>query len=126
MVAPNLTLNSAGNVLASQSLAAGAGLSVTVDASTKYEVELQISVTGGNNVAATNGVEVSIYRIVGGGSTPDTIPATQITVPTVPNATQIASLWLPTGKWKVRPLNLDTTNPVAALSLTSGSVDSVS
>jgi hypothetical protein len=121
-----MTQNGYGNLANGVSIAAnGVSTPVTVDATAKFEVQLQVDVLTGGAAQATGTASVKVYRLFGAGPTADTVPTTQMQV-ALGTAAQhfIASLALPTGKYSVTVTNSDTANAVS-YSLTSSSIDSI-
>ena len=125
MAAPVMTQNATGNILASSALALSASTAnLDIDATTKFELELQIGVTFGA-VAATNGLQVNVYRLFGAGPTADTIQVTQFTIPGTASTTKNQSLALPTGRYRIVLTNLDATNGLTGVTVTSSTIDSI-
>ena len=127
MASPSMTQNSYGNLANGVSIAAsGVSSPVTVDATTKFEVQLQVDVLTGGTAQAAGTATVKVFRLFGAGPTVDTVPTTQMQI-ALGTAAQhfIASLALPTGKYSVTISNGDTANSVS-YSLSSSSVDSIS
>jgi hypothetical protein len=127
MASPSMTQNGYGNLANGVSIAAnGVSVPLSVDATTKFEVQLQFDILTGGTAQAAGTAVVKIYRLFGAGPTADTVPTTQMQV-TLGTAAQhfIASLALSTGRYSVTITNGDSANAVV-YSLTSSSVDSVS
>jgi hypothetical protein len=126
MAAPVMTkTNAAGNLLASTTIAAsGVNTTANVDASTVFEAQIQVSVTFGT-VSSFPGLLVEALRRIGSGPANDTVPAWSMTVPGVASSTQRMSMPLPTGRYNIKLTNLDGTNAVTGVTLTSDTVDSV-
>lgn len=126
MASPSMTFNAQANVRSSAALAASGSATYTVDASTKFAVQLQFKNSNtGTTVGATNGLQVSIFRLFGGGPTADTIAVTQFIIATVSSTTNYQSIELGTGKYQVKVQNLDTANQIDAVEITSSTVDSI-
>jgi hypothetical protein len=125
MASPAMTFNAQAGALASASLGAGANTSFSVDASAKFEVQVQVKNTGGGTVAATNGLQVDVFRRFGAGPTDDTIAVTSFVIPTTVSTTKYQSIALPTGKYTIKLTNLDVTNAITTESTTS-TIDSIS
>ncbi len=126
MASPAMMQNGYGNLANGVSVAAnGVSSPVTVDATTKFEVQLQVDVLTGGTAQAAGTATMKVYRLFGPGPTPDTVPTTQMQV-ALGTAAQhfIASLALPTGKYSVTVSNSDSANSVS-YSLTSSSIDSI-
>jgi hypothetical protein len=123
MAAPSMTFNAKGNVLSNQTITASGTNTQAIDASTKFEVQVQVEVTFGT-VAATSGLQVDVYRRFGAGPTDDTISVLTFTVPSTASTTKDQSFALPTGKYDIKLTNLDATNGVTA-SITTSTVDSI-
>ncbi len=124
MASPSMTFNAQANAQASGSLAANTSVTFAVDASAKFEVQVQVKNTGGGTVAATNGLQVQVFRRFGAGPTDDTIAVVQFTIPTTTSTTAYQSFALPTGKYDIKLTNLDVTNAITIESTTS-TVDAV-
>ena len=126
MAAPSMTFNAAGNALASQSLAASGTVTFNVDASVKFEGQLEVEANFGT-IAATAGLKVEIFP--GIGSTPTystTNPNYTYTLTAVAGLQRTPKIALPTGKYQVKLTNLDATNGLTAVQATADSVDAVS
>ncbi|MCA1596095.1 MAG: hypothetical protein LC772_06690 [Chloroflexi bacterium] len=125
MAAPTMTFNAAGNVLAAQALAASASVTTaTIDVSTRFEAQFQVSSAGGATVNAVNGCRVQAYRVVGGGTTVDTVPSATFDIATLVSATAVQTLPLPTGRWQIKLTNLDTSNGIN-VQISDGTVDTI-
>jgi len=119
------TGNSAGNLLASTTVShTGTPVTFNVDVSAKFEAQIQLSATFGT-VAATAGLQVTVYRRIGSGPAVDTNAVTQFVVPAVASTTSLQSFALPTGRYQVSLKDLDTTNDVTSVTATDDTVDSV-
>lgn len=126
MASPSMTQNAAGNLVSAGAGIAASGTStpVTVDATGKFEVQLQFDVLTGNPAQAGGTYTVSVYRLFGAGPTSDTVPITQMQVMMGNTSTHfIASLALPTGRYSVTITN-NSTYPVT-FAMTSSSIDSI-
>jgi hypothetical protein len=126
MASPSMTTsNSAGNLLASTTLAAsGTNSTTNLDASAKFEAQVQISCTFGS-VAATAGVQINVYRRIGSGPANDTVPMNTILVTAVGSTTAKQSFALQTGRYNITLINLDSTNSVTGVTLTDDTIDGV-
>jgi len=125
MAAPVMTYNAAGNIRASAALAASASVSYDIDASTKLELQLTATNTPGATIATTRGLRVECLARYGTTPSNTTIPAVSRDLPSQTASTQeSATLFLPTGKWRITITNLDATNAVTA-ELTSATIDSI-
>lgn len=126
MASPSMTQNAYANLASGISVGASAtSAAVTVDASTKFEVQLQFDILTGGAAQAAGTATIKVYRLFGAGPTSDTIPVTQLQVALgAINTHYIASLALPTGKYSCTVSNGDTANSVS-YSLTSSSIDSI-
>jgi len=121
-----MTFNTAGNALASSSVAAGANTSFNLDLSAKFEGQLEFECTFGT-IGSPAGLQAQIFA--GYGSTP-TYPTTN------PNFTYVLvavsglqkspKIFLPTGKWHVVLTNLDTSNGLTTVAATLDTVDTIS
>lgn len=126
MAAPAMTFNTAGNALASQSLAASATVTFNLDFSAKFEGQLEVEANFGT-IAATAGLRVDVFP--GIGSTPTysaTNPNFTYTLPAVAGLRRTPKIFLPTGKYQVLLTNLDATNGLTTVQATTDTVDSVS
>lgn len=122
MAAPVMTFNTAGNALASQSIAAAGTQTFNLDLSAKFEGQLIVTATFGT-IAATAGLKVECFEGYGSGPTyPTTNPNFSYTLAAVAGNQQTPKIALPTGKWQVKLTNLDATN---GLTLVIGTVDTV-
>lgn len=119
-----MTFNAIGNVQAATTIAASATLTVAVDASAKFEVQLQVTVIFGT-VAAVSGLQIDVFRRSGAGPTDDTIAVITFTIPSTAATTKTQSFALPTGKYDIKQTNLDGTNGLTGVSITSSTVDSI-
>ena len=116
--------NSAGNVLASATIAAGGNTSATQDYSAQFEGIVQLSVNFAT-VAATAGVQVDVFARVGSGPAIDTIAVLTRIMPATASTTKLMSIRLPTGRYTIKLTNLDATNSVTSVSLTSDTINAV-
>lgn len=123
-VSPIGTFNSVGNVLASATIAASGTRTADIDASTKFAVQIQISIVFGT-VAATSGLQVDIYRQVAGGTVNDTIATSTYTIPSTASTTKVYTIELGWGKWHVVLTNTDATNSLTGTTATTATADSV-
>lgn len=94
------TLNSGGFV--SHGTGAGRGLTVTVNITQQWEVQVPLGVRYGSNVSLATAVNV--YPSNDGGATFDTVALTGFTIPTVASTNQIASIRLTTGMYVIQML----------------------
>lgn len=126
MASPVMTQGAYGNLASGVSIAAsGVSAAVAVDATTKFEVQLQIDILTGGAAQAAGTATVKIYRLFGAGPTSDTVPITQMQIALGAVSTHyIASLALPTGKYSVQVANGDSANAIT-YSVTSSSIDSI-
>jgi hypothetical protein len=123
--APTFTPGSAGNVLPSASLAAGAtvtkvfyvgvsgqaGAQGSITTGSAVAGRLQVWDTGGGTVAATNGLLVQILS-TSDGANYDTIAYAGSAITTVASTAVLASYDLQPGQYKLSLSNLDATNAV--------------
>lgn len=127
MSAPTSTYNTAGNVLASQSLAAGANVTVDVDASAKFELGAEAKMTAGGTVAATNGLQLDAYEKFGPTGSEDICTVATFSRQTgnvAASAVASFPVALPCGKWRLKLTNLDASNAITVL-ITSRTIDGV-
>jgi hypothetical protein len=124
MAAPAMTQNARGNVQSAGTLAASGTATLAVDATAKFEVQIQIEVVFGT-VAATAGLQIDVFRRFGLGPTDDTIAVLTFVIPATASTTKIQSFALPTGKYDVKETNLDATNGLTGLNLTTSTIDSI-
>lgn len=124
MATPSMTFNAFGNIVNAGALAASATATSAVDASAKFEVQIQVQAIFGT-VAATSGLQVDVFRRFGAGPTDDTISVTTFTIPSTTSTTKDQSFALPTGKYDVKVTNLDGTNALTSYSITTSTVDSI-
>jgi len=73
---------------------------------------LQVLDFGGGTVAATNGLQVQVYRSGDGGTTYSTIAYTAFVVGTVTSVTTAGDVDLEPGFYSVKLTNLDVTNAI--------------
>lgn len=123
--APVMTFNTQAGLLASGSLAASGTSTTALDASTKFEAQVQVKNVGGGSVAGTNGLQVDVFRRFGGGPTDDTIAMMTFVIPTTVSTTKYQSFSLPTGKYDIKLTNLDASNAIT-VEMTSSTVDTIS
>ena len=126
MAAPVMTQNAAGNLANGVAIAASAtSAAITVDATTKFELQIQFNILTGATAQAVATATVKIFRLFGSGPTSDNIPVTQFSIPMGAAATNyIGSIALPTGKYSFTVQNGDTGNAVS-YSATSSTIDSI-
>lgn len=126
MAAPVSTTNhTEGNLLASATVAASASTTFDVDYSAKIGGSVQVRVDFGT-VAATAGVQVDVWRRVGATPGVDTQPVTTTVVVATGSTTQRRSLALPTGRYRIKLTNLDSSNSVSGVTATDDTIDSYS
>jgi hypothetical protein len=114
MAAPTYTGGSAGNAKSSAALAASGTATFDVDVSTSVEGRLQVGATGGGTVAATNGLKVEVFEMVGSTAVADTVAGPgSITLAMAVSTLSAASIHLQTGKYRIKYTNLDSTNALA-------------
>jgi hypothetical protein len=126
MASPSMTQNASANLASAVSIAASAtSAAVTVDATTKFEVQLQFDVLTGGAAQAAGTATVQVFRLFGAGPTSDTVPISQLQIALgAINTHYIASIALPTGKYSTKVVNNDTANAIS-YSLTSSTIDSI-
>jgi hypothetical protein len=110
MPAPTVTSNQ--TLRSSASLGAGATSSHDLDIRTKFEARIQVKNTGGGTVAATNGLQVDVFRYVDGGTRKDTIAMLTFAITTTVSTEKEQSVALPTGHYSVKFTNLDASNAI--------------
>ncbi len=123
MPSPSMTFNAKGNILNGQSIGASGTNTSAIDASAKFEVQVQVEAVFGT-VAATNGCQVDVYRCFGAGPTDDTISVLTFVIPGTASTTKDQSFALPTGKFDLKITNLDGTNSITC-SVTTSTIDAV-
>lgn len=111
---PSCTLNTAGNIYASNSLGAGGSISNTVDFSSSTLGGYVQIWNGAGTVAATAGLQVQVFATADTTPNFDTIPfaGNYFVIPSVASFTNRQTVFLPTGKFSVKLTNLDATNAV--------------
>jgi hypothetical protein len=125
MAAPTMTFNTAGNGLASSSLAASGTSSFNIDLSTKFEGQLEYECTFGT-IAATAGLQATIFAGYGATPTyPTTNPNFTYVLPAVAGLQKSPKIFLPTGKWRITLTNLDATNGLTTVAATYDTVDTI-
>ncbi len=126
MAAPTSTFNAAGDIRASASLAASGTASFNLDYSTKLEGQITVKNTPGGTVAATRGVRVDFLPRYGSTLADTTLAAFSYTLPSAAASTaESKTFYIGTGKWVVKITNLDATNAVTAVEITSATVDGI-
>lgn len=124
MAAPSMTFNALGNILSNASIGASGTSTQHIDGSTKFETQVQVDVHFGT-VAATAGLQIDVYRRFGAGPTDDTISILTLVIAAVGSTTENQSFALPTGKYDVKLTNLDATNGVTGVYITTSTVDAI-
>jgi hypothetical protein len=125
MAAPTMTLNAAGNIRSSASLAAGANsTSSTFNVSTKFAAQIQIGATFGT-LAATNGLQIDIFRVIGSTPVVDNIPIVSFVMAGVASTARALSVELSTGQYQIKFTNLDATNGLTLVYATADTIDTV-
>lgn len=125
MASPSMTTShAAGNLANIATLTNASPQTFDVDYSTKFEGQIQISVTFGS-VATTAGLQIDVFRRIGSGPAIDTLAVTTFVITATASTTQLKSLALPTGRYRVKLTNLDATNSVTSVTATDDTVDSV-
>jgi len=121
-----MTQNALANLANGVAIALSAtSASVTVDATTKFEVQLQFDILTGAAAQAAGTATVKIYRFFGAGPQADNVPITQLQIALGAVTTHyIASLALSTGKYSVTVTNGDSANGIS-YSMTSSTIDSI-
>jgi hypothetical protein len=123
MPSPVMT-KAAGTLYGPATLAANGTATFTLDASAKFEAQLQLAGTFGT-VAATNGLQLQVFPGVGAGPTYDSIAAVTLVIAGTGSTTQQQTIKLPTGLYQFRLTNLDGTNSLTNVAVTWASIDSV-
>ncbi len=119
---PSVTFNTAGNALASGSLAANTSTTFTVDFSTNtIGGFLQVWNTGGGTVAGTNGCQVQAFATADTTPNYDTVAFSGVNfvITTVVSTAARQSVFLPTGKYQIKLTNLDVTNAITVEATTA-------
>lgn len=127
MASPVMTQNAAGNIVSAGTSIAASGTSspVTIDATTKFELQLQFDVLTGATAQAAGVATVKVFGVFGAGPTIDTVAITQLAITMGTGATHyIASMRLPTGKYSVTVTNSDSANAIT-FACTSSTIDSI-
>lgn len=126
MASPSMTQSAYANLASGVSIGASAtSANVVVNATTKFEIQLQFDVLTGGTAQAAGIATVKVFRQFGAGPLVDTIPVTQMQIALGTASTHfIQSLSLPTGNYVVNVTNGDTVNAIT-YSLTLSSVDSI-
>ncbi|SRR5205814_7147714 len=111
---PTYTGNTANNVIASASIAASGTSNANVDYSAVFEAQIHVISTPTGTVAATNGLQIQVFRRY--GATPTTGETAMLTyvIPSVASTAAGLDFFLPTGKYNIKLTNLDATNAVTA------------
>jgi hypothetical protein len=122
MASPQYT--SSITVLASQSLAASASVTATVDWRGKFQGSAVVKCTFGT-VAATAGLQVNVFRSTDGGSTFESIASTSFVIPATASTSKGESAVLGQGYYQFQLTNLDATNGLTAVSITGETVDAI-
>src|SRR5690349_8915089 len=106
MANPTMTFNAKGNILSNFVISGnffyGSG---AIDASTKYEVQVQVEASFGT-ISGGAGIQVDAFRQFGAGPTNDTIPMTSFVIGGSGSTIRDQSFALPTGKYLVKLTNL--------------------
>lgn len=124
MASPVYTKGAAGNGLASQALAAGASVTFTLDLSAAFDGFPQVGGTFGT-IAATAGLQVSVFRKVGSTPVADTNPGPGSFVLAAVAGAQAQTVPLSTGVYSIKLTNLDATNSLTAVYCTYDNVSGV-
>lgn len=121
-IVPAMTFNAAGD-LRTGSLGAGANATVTVDVSAKILMQVLIKSTAGGTVAATSGLLVEVYPRYGTGPTTAADPMQSWTVTSTTSTAHTLVLFLEPGKWAIKVTNLDASNALTDVEITSATID---
>ncbi len=108
---PTLTLGVANAIRALSTLAASASASYDIDYSAAYGGWLHIIGTFGT-IAATNGLQIEIFKYYGSTPTLATNAWQTFTIPGTASTTKDIDIPLPTGKWSVKLTNVGITSDV--------------
>jgi hypothetical protein len=110
---PTYTGNSAGNIHASASLAAGANTNDNYDGSAVFETQVHVKNTPGGTVAATRGLRVDVFRRYASGPTTGESPMLTFFLPSQTASTaESLDFYLPTGKYNIKITNQDASNAI--------------
>src|SRR5215475_11803959 len=104
-VSPSMTFGAQAGLRASFSLGASGTDTTALDASTKFEAQIQVKAAFGT-VAATNGIQVDVFRRFGAGPTDDTIAIFSFYILGTGSTTKYQSFVLATGKYDIKLTNL--------------------
>ena len=115
---PTYTPGVANAIRALSTLAASGTASYDIDYSAAYGGWLHIIGTFGT-IAATNGLQIEIFKYYGSTPTLATNAWQTFTIPGTASTTKDIDIPLPTGKWSVKLTNLDGTNALTNVGITS-------
>ncbi len=115
---PTLTPGAANGIRALSTLAASATASYDIDYSAAYGGWLHVIGTFGT-VAATNGLQIDIFKYYGSTPTLATNAYQTWTIPGTASTTKDIDIPLPNGKWSIKLTNLDGTNALTNVGITS-------
>lgn len=126
MASPVMTQNALNNLASGVSIGASAtSTPVALDATTKFEAQIQFDILTGGTAQAAGFATVKVYRRFGAGPQSDNIPVTQLQITTGTAATHyIQSIAIPTGNYAFTVTNGDTANAIT-YSATSSTVDAI-
>lgn len=127
MAAPVTTQNPYGNLVTNVAiLPSGISGATVVDATQKFEAQMQFDILTGGAAQAGATAIVKIYRLFGLAGLSDTVPITQLQITLGTVSTHFtASVAMPTGKYGVTVTNGDTANSINYW-LTLSTIDSIS
>lgn len=126
MASPTMTTgNTAGNLLASGTIANSASVTFDVDYSAKIEGQIQLSATFGS-VNPISGLQVDLYRRIGSGPAIDTESISTLFLTATASTTKRMSFPVPTGRYRVKLTNLDSTNSLTSVTATDDTVNGYS
>lgn len=121
---PSVTYSSTGDIRAAATLAANTTTSgYAVDfSSSKLGGWIGVAGTGGGTVAATNGCKITVYAAMDSTPNYEVSPSYAITLPIVVSTAFGRAILVPCGKYSVVLQNLDTTNALSSVSITSNPI----
>lgn len=115
---PTLTPGVANAIRALSTLAASGTASYDIDYSANYGGWLHIIGTFGT-IAATNGLQIELFKYYGTTPTLAVTAWNTWTIPGTASTTKDIDIPVPNGKWSVKLTNLDGTNALTNVGITS-------